>query len=210
VGILVAMSVFDVWVIRFEPGERPPAERLQDAFGIDGASARALEQSVPKIIKHGVHAQAAAELREALQAIGAVVECRPARQPKAGEGVESAAVFHPPGADLFPTGASVAPSKPAAGAPRVPVAEPIAPSREVEARPISTSPSAVPPELRHRKLLQQAVASLLGGFAIMAVDWFLGSSVLRGEASWVGIGFDGLGIFLLGLGAHGLVVTLRS
>jgi hypothetical protein len=209
--MLVPMSVFDVWIIRFEPGEKPPAERLQDAFGMDGPSARALEQSVPKIIKHGVHSQAATELREALEAIGAIVECRAARQPKPGEGVERAAVFHPPGADLFPAGASVPPFKPpSAGASRVPVVDPMPPSEDAEARQISASPLAVSSEPRRRKSLQRAAAALLVGAAIMVVDWFFGSSVLRGEASWVGIGFDGLGIYLLGVGAYGLVTTLRS
>ena len=58
-GILQPMSAFDVWVLRFEPGDSPPSERLQRAFGIDAASARALEQSVPKIVKHAVPAKTA-------------------------------------------------------------------------------------------------------------------------------------------------------
>ena len=74
------MSSFDVWIIRFEPGEVPPAERLQAAFGIDLASAQALEHSLPKIVKHAVPAKAAGEMRQALEAIGAVVECRAARE----------------------------------------------------------------------------------------------------------------------------------
>lgn len=52
-------------------------------------------------------AKAAGEMRQALQAIGAVVECRPARdvKPVSGGGrSNSAQVFHPPGADLFPAG----------------------------------------------------------------------------------------------------------
>lgn len=207
------MSSFDVWIVRFEPGDRPPAERLQDAFGIDAPSARALEQSLPKIIKHGLHSEAASELREALEAIGAVVECRPVRQPKPGAAAERAAVFHPPGADLLPTGgASVPPVRiPSAGAPRATAGDPTTSSSEGgEAPQISTSPLAASPELQRRKSLQQAVAVFLAGAAIMLINWFLGGSVLRGEANWVGIGFDGLGIYFLGLGAHGLVTTLRS
>ena len=56
------MSSFDVWIIRFEPGEAPPAERLQGAFGIDLASAQSLERSLPKIVKHAVPAKAAGEV----------------------------------------------------------------------------------------------------------------------------------------------------
>jgi hypothetical protein len=207
------MSTFDVWIVRFEPGDRPPAERLQEAFGIDAPSARVLEQSVPKIIKHGLPSQAASELREALEAIGAVVECRPARQPKPGAAAEGAAVFHPPGVDLIPTGgASVPPVKlPSAGAPRATAGDPITPpSEEGEAPHVFTPPLAASPELQRRKSLRQAVTVFLAGAAIIAIHWFLGSSVLRGEASWVGIGFDGLGIYFLGLGAHGFVTTLRS
>jgi len=63
------MSAFDVWIIRFEPGEAPPAERLQAAFGIDFASAQSLERSLPKIVKHAVPAKAAGEMRQALEAI---------------------------------------------------------------------------------------------------------------------------------------------
>ncbi len=93
------MSAFDVWIIRFEPGDSAPAERLQSAFGIDAASARSLEQSLPKVVKRNVPAKAAGEMRQALEAIGAVVECRPARDVKpvsGGGGAESPAVFHPP------------------------------------------------------------------------------------------------------------------
>ena len=51
----------DVPVHVGEPGEAPPAERLQAAFGLDAASARSLEQSVPKIVKHAVPAKTAGE-----------------------------------------------------------------------------------------------------------------------------------------------------
>lgn len=220
------MSTFDVWIIRFEPGDLPPAERLQSAFGIDTASARALEQSLPKIVKHTVPAKAAGEMRQALEAIGAVVECRPARdvKPAAGEGgTESAAVFHPPGEDLFPAGrvSAIDPFAPAreAGVPRISVDDPIPPIPVAQSQPpleteeprrVTASLMAKSRDQQRRKFVQQAVGAMVAGAAIITIGWFFGNSVLRGEADWVGIGFDGLGIYFLGVGLYDLVTTLRS
>jgi len=220
------MSTFDVWIIRFEQGDSPPAERLQSAFGMDAASARSLEQSLPKAVKHRVPAKAAGEMRQALEAIGAVVECRPARDAKpasGGAGAEGAAVFHPPGPDLFPAGrvSAIDPFAPAteAGVPRISVDEPIppmpvthtaAPSESEQQGPIGASLLATSRDQQRHKFVRQAVSTIVSGAAILAIGWFLGNSVLRGEADWVGIGFDGLGIYFLGVGVFDLVTTLRS
>jgi hypothetical protein len=220
------MSAFDVWIMRFEQGDSPPAERLQSAFGIDAASARSLEQSLPKVVKHGVPAKAAGEMRQALEAIGAVVECRPSRDAKpvaGGAGAESAAVFRPPGADLLPAGrvSAIDPFAPAteAGVPRISVDEPIppmpvtrteAPSETEQPRRIGASLLATSRDQQRKKFARQAVGTIVSGAAILAIGWFLGNSVLRGEADWIGIGFDGLGIYFLGVGVFDLVTTLRS
>ncbi|TNF64045.1 MAG: hypothetical protein EP303_01910 [Deltaproteobacteria bacterium] len=220
------MSTFDVWIISFEPGDSPPAERLEDAFGMDSASARALEQSLPKIVKHAIPAKAAGEMRQALEAIGAVVECRPAREVRpaaSAGGAESAAVFHPPGEDLFPAGrvSAIDPFAPAreAGVPRISVDEPIPPipvaqsqppSETEEPRRVTASLLATSRDRQRRKFLRQAVGTMFAGAAIIAIGWFLGNSVLRGEADWIGIGFDGLGIYFLGVGLYDLVTTVRS
>ena len=220
------MSKFDVWIIRFEPGDSSPAARLQTAFGIDAASARSLEQSLPKVVKHSVAAKAAGEMRQALEAIGAVVECRPSRDVKpvaAADGTGSAAVFHPPGADLLPAGrvSAIDPFAPAtaAGVPRISVEDPIPPIPRARTEPppeteqprrIAASLMATSIDLQRRKFLRQAFGTILSGAAILAIGWFLGNSVLRGEADWVGIGFDGLGIYFLGVGLVDLAATLRS
>jgi hypothetical protein len=220
------MSTFDVWIIRFEPGDSAPAERLQSAFGIDAASARSLEQSLPKVVKHGVPAKEAGEMRQALEAIGAVVECRPARdaKPVSSAGApQSAAVFHPPGADLFPAGriSAIDPFAPAseAGVPRISVDDPVPPisvartepSSEVEQpRRINASLLDTSRDQQQRKFIRQAAGTIVSGAAILAIGWFFGNSVLRGEADWIGIGFDGLGIYFLGGGLFDLVATLRS
>jgi hypothetical protein len=223
------MSTFDVWIIRFEPGNASPAERLQSAFGIDAASARSLEQSLPKVVKHSVQAKAAGEMRQVLEAIGAVVECRPARDVKpvaAADGTGSAAVFHPPGADLFPAGrvSAIDPfaSATEASVPRIsvddavppippmPVSRTEPPSEVEQPRRIAASLMATSRDQQRRKFARQAAGSILSGAAILAIGWFFGNSVLRGEADWIGIGFDGLGIYFLGVGVFDLVTTLRS
>lgn len=220
------MSTFDVWIIRFEPGDSSPADRLERAFGIDAASARSLEQNLPKAVKRGVPAKAAGEMRQALEAIGALVECRPARdaKPVPGDGgTGRAAVFHPPGADLFPGGriSAIDPFAPAseAGAPRIsvdkaippiPVSQTAAPSEAEQPRRITASLLATSREQQRREFLRQAVGTIVAGVAILVVGWFFGNSVLRGEADWISIGFDGLGIYFVGLGAFDLVSTLRN
>jgi hypothetical protein len=220
------MSRFDVWIIRFEPGDTPGAERLQRAFGIDAGSARSLEQNLPKIVKHAVPAKAAGEMRLALEGIGAVVECRPARDPKpvAGKGASGgAAVFRPPGADLFPAGrlSAIDPFAPThdAGVPRISVDDAVPPisastteppSESEQPRQISASLMAASHDQQRRKYVRQAVGTIAAGVAVLAIGWFLGNSVLRGEADWIGIGFDGLGIYFLGVGVFDLVTTLRS
>jgi hypothetical protein len=220
------MSSFDVWIIRFEPGTDSPAKRLQSAFGIDAANARTLEQSLPKIVKHGIPAKAAGEMRLALEAIGAVVECRPARDVKRVatlEGSKQATIFHPPGQDLLPSGriSAIDPfeSPLEAGVPRisvddVPVPAPRSrtapPPEEPDLRRITSSLLATSREQQRRQDTRQAVGTIVAGVAIMAIGWFFGSSVLRGEADWIGIGFDGLGIYFIGIGVYDLVTTLRS
>ena len=220
------MSSFDVWIIRFEPRDTPPAERLRSAFGLDAESARALEQSVPKVVKHAVSAKAAGEMRQALESIGAVVDCRPARRakPVAGAGgAETATVFHPPGADLLPAGriSAIDPfaPNPTKGAPRfsvdhaippMPAARSEVPPEVEQPRRITASLLATSRDQQRRQFARQAVGTILAGVAVLGIDWFFGNSVLRGEADWIGIGFDGLGIYFLGAGAYELVTTLRS
>jgi len=220
------MSRFDVWIIRFEPGDASPAERLKTAFGIDSASARSLEQSVPKIVKHAVPAKAAGEMRIALEAIGAVVECRPAREvkPIAGAtGRDSAAVFSPPGADLFPAGrlSAIDPFAAAGepGSPRISVDEALPRSAEADLgaasevelpeEPSDSIVSLAPAQLQRRHVTR-AAATFGTGLAILAIGYVLGNSVLRGTADWMGIGFDGLGIYFLGAGGYDLFTSLRS
>ncbi len=220
------MSTFDVWIIRFDPGESSPAERLQAAFGIDAASARTLEQSLPKVVKHGLSGKAAGEMRQALEAIGAVVECRPARDAKrvaGADGTGRAVVFHPPGADLFPAGriSAIDPFAAATGVgvprisldhsiPPIPASRSQANSESEQPRRITASLLVTSRDQQRRKHMREAAATIGAGVAILAIGWFLGSSVLRGEADWVGIAFDGLGIYFLGVGAFDLVAVLRD
>ena len=219
------MSTFDVWIIRFESGDSPGAERLQGAFGIDAASARSLERNLPKIVKHALSAKAAGEMREALEAIGAVVECRPARNVKPAAdagGPKSAEVFRPHGADLLAAGrvSAIDPfaTGTEAGVPRISVDDPIppipvaqtGPPPEAEQQRIAASLMATSRDQQRRQVVRQAVGTIIAGAAILTIGWFFGNSVLRGEADWVGIGFDGLGIYFFGVGVHDVVATLRS
>ncbi len=97
------MSTFDVWVIRFQSGgEVSPVEGLQRIFGIDAAAAARLEQTVPRVVKHRVRAEAAQQMRRALESIGAVVECRPARPSRRVE----EAVSRPPEGISVPVAAA--------------------------------------------------------------------------------------------------------
>jgi len=216
------MTSFDVWIIRFEPGEVPPAERLQAAFGIDLASARSLEKNLPKIVKHGVQAKAAGEMRQALEAIGAVIECRAARDASPPVAGDAPAVFRAPDADLFPAGrvSAIDPFAPStdASVPRISVDEAVL----REPRPKPTAPSEEPPKRiaasllatsqaqQKRKYVRQAIGTFLAGAAILAIGWFFGNSVLHGAAGWIDIGFDGVGIYFLGLGVLDLVAAVRG
>lgn len=226
------MSTFDVWVIRFAPGGSPPAERLQSAFGIDLASAQAIEQNLPRVVKHAVPAKQAGEMRQVLESIGAVVECRPARGGKSGSGPgmgDGQAVFQRPEADLLPGRVSaIDPFAPAidAGVPRISVDDPVPPlaqpapppmPRSTSHPPENTSPRIVSASLlatsreqQRRKFTTQAIGTIAAGIAIISIGLFVGSSVFRGEADWVGIGFDTLGIYFLGVGAYDLYTTWRS
>lgn len=217
------MSTFDVWVIRFEPGEAPPAERLQAAFGMDFSSARALEQSVPKIVQRAVPAKAAGEMRLALEAIGAVVECRPARHVNDAARAGRAAVFHRPKEDLLPSNPALEVDRssrgPEAEEPELlldesvrlrPAPKSVVPSDTDQPRRITASLLATSRSQQRRKFLQQATATIVAGAVILVIDWFLGNSVLRGDADWIGIGIDGLGIYFVGVGIYDLVTTLRS
>jgi hypothetical protein len=51
---------------------------------------------------------------------------------------------------------------------------------------------------------------MVAGVAVIAIGWFMGNSVFRGEADWIGIGFDGVGIYFIGLGAFDFVTSWRS
>ena len=216
------MVSFDVWIIRFEPGEAPPAERLQAAFGIDLESARSLERSVPRVVKHGVSAKRAGEMRQALEAIGAVVDCRPARDAKPRVAGDAPAVFRAPDADLFPAGriSAIDPFAPNDGSvprisidevpPRVPPPTTMAPAEGEPQRGITASLLATSRAQQRRKFIQQAIGTVVAGCAIVAIGWFFGNSVFRGGAGWIDVGFDGLGIYFIGVGMFDLVTTLRS
>jgi hypothetical protein len=216
------MASFDVWIIRFEPGEAPPAERLQAAFGIDLGSAQSLERSVPRIVKHGVSAKRAGEMRQALEAIGAVVDTRPARDAKPSAAADAPAVFRAPDADLFPAGrvSAIDPFAPSGGSvprisideapPSVPSPTTHTPAEGEQSRRITESLLATSRARQRRKFIQQAFGTVVAGCAIVAIGWFFGNSVLRGDGSWIDIGFDGLGIYFIGLGMFDLVTTLRS
>lgn len=178
------MSKFDVWIIRFEPQDSSPAERLQSAFGIDASSAQSLQRSVPKIVKHAVSAKAAGEMRQALEAIGAVVECQPARDLKpvsAGGRSNSAQVFHPPGADLFPAGrlSAIDPfaSSEGTGAPRISVddanAQEAATASAREARLGSDSVESSLSEAGWRPPAKRVVAALVIAVVAVLVVWGL-------------------------------------
>lgn len=217
------MSAFDVWVVRFEPGETPAAERLQKAFGLDAPQAAALERSLPRVVKHGVPAKAAGEMRQALEAIGAVVECKPARAPKRPTSDDSQALFRAPDADLIAPGrvSAIDLTAPFGGQnrSRISVDDPkpgSAQSRDADApthdsgRRIGASILAASRAQQRRVFIQRAIGTVLAGFVIFGVDWFVGNSVFRGEADWVGAFFDGIGIFFVGIGLYDLVVELRN
>ena len=217
------MSAFDVWVVRFEPSEMSPAERLQEAFGIDAPSAATLAENLPRIVKHGVTAKSAGEMRQALEAIGAVVECRPARAAKPTAAEDSQAVFRAPDADLLSTGrvSAIDPFSPSSDAsrPRISIDGSIPPlSRQTmpaEAEPearrtIGASLLATSRVKQRRKFLRQELGAVLAGVAIISIGVLFGNSIFRGEADWIGIGFDAIGIYFIGVGVFDSVRTWRS
>jgi len=222
------MSKFDVWVMRFGSGGPPPGQRLKHAFGLDDTQARAIEQNLPRIVKHAVNAKEAGEMRQVLESIGAEVECRPARivKPAATAG---GAVFHKPLEDLLPGRVSaIDPFDPVTepGVPRISVEEPAKtrpPSSKSEVsgvvRPPSSAPKKVPVEqlmrertrAHQRKLfMKRAVGAIVAGVVIIAIDVSVGNSVFLGTADWFGIAFDGLAIYFIGLGLFDLIAELRS
>ena len=79
-----------------------------------------------------------------------------------------------------------------------------------QSRRISASLLATSRDQQQHKFIRQAAGTIVSGAAILAIGWFFGNSVLRGEADWIGIGFDGLGIYFLGGGLFDLVATFRS
>lgn len=226
------MSSFDVWLITFEPGDIAPSVRLQDAFGMDPHSALELEQALPRVVKHGLAADAADEMRAALEAIGGVVDCRAAMNLEEAARAKGTAVFRPPGADLF-AGRSVSKIEPSkevgedgllrlslgdlalpqpAPVPKVP-----APPKRATTPQESSRPRAIVVFEKAREILRTvqppktvpwAAATLGTGVAVLAMSGF-GGSIFRGEANWFGVGVAGFGIYLLGIGAFNLATLLR-
>lgn len=73
------MDRVDVWLVRFCPGSDDPVEALQRVFGISAELAREIEQTTPRIVKHGATKEVADQMVGALERIGAEVSCRPSR-----------------------------------------------------------------------------------------------------------------------------------
>ncbi|MGB5813270.1 MAG: hypothetical protein WBG86_22230 [Polyangiales bacterium] len=218
------MSSFDVWVMGFETGEVPPAVRLARAFGLDETSARSLIQNLPRVVRHGLAPRQAGEMRKVLEAIGAEVECRPARRSKpVTQG--RAAVFEKPEEDLLPGRVS-------AIDPFSPTTQPGVPSLSVDDQPavklksdisgVVRPPSAVPPRnaedaIRARAIAHQrktyikrAVTTMVAGVAVAVIGLLTGNSVFMGTANWFGVSVDGIAIFLFGGGAAELLMTLKE
>ena len=86
----------------------------------------------------------------------------------------------------------------------------IASAEEEAPRRITASLLATSQAQQRRKFVLQAVGTIVAGAAILAIGWFFGNSVFRGEAGWVDIGFDGLGIYFMGVGVIDVVAALRS
>lgn len=228
------MSSFDVWLITFEPGEIAPYVRLQDAFGMDPHSARELEQALPRVVKHGLAADAAEEMREALEAIGGVVDCRAAMNPEEAAKAKGTAVFRPPGADLFAgRGVSKIDLSKEVGEDGLlrlslgdlalpepaPVPQVPAPPKRASTQQEPSRKRAIAAFEKAREILRAlqppktvpwAAATMGAGVAVLATSGLLGGSIFRGEANWFGIGVAGLGIYLLGIGAFNLASLLRS
>jgi len=94
--------------------------------------------------------------------------------------------------------------------PPIPMTRSAAPSERERPRRITASLLGTSRDQQRQKFIRQAAGTIISGAAILGIGWFLGNSALRGEADWVGIGFDGLGIYFLGVGAFDLVAALRS
>ena len=215
------MSKFDVWVLSFSTGGPPPAQRLKHAFGIDDTSARAIEQRLPRVIKHAVGAKEAGEMRKVLESIGAEVDCRPARAAKSTTN-PNAAVFRRPSDELLPGRVSaIDPFAPAeeAGVPRISVEDPAEsdlPASPSEISGVVRPPSAVSPRsvdaaMRERSLARQrkifmrrAAGAIIAGVIMVTIGLVTRNSVFMGTADWVGIVVDTLGIYLLGVGGWDL------
>lgn len=227
------MSSFDVWVLRFDAGDVPPADRLARAFGLDQTTARSLASNLPRVVKHGVAARHAGEMRKLLESIGAEVECRPAGRTQ-GETNPRGAVFQRPDEAPFADRVSaIDPFSPASGAgvPRISVdgpsgSEPSKVQSEISgvARPPGAAlprsglpPRSVDDAIRARALAQQkktfvrrAVGAIVSGFILALIGLLIGNSVFLGSADWLGVGVDGLAIYFLGTGGYDLYTSLRS
>lgn len=222
------MSSFDVWILRFHSTATAPSDGLRRVFGIDERSAREIEQTLPRVVKHGVHAKAAGEMRKALESIGAIVECRPAK-------ADAGAARNPVVKSVRRTSA-VDPVEPGpnAGVPRISVdnvvaqpastepetAEPTPPGPAPASTTVSGGASEVAPlgepslaavraRQRNERVLR-AAGTVLTGVAIIALGFIMDNSVFDGEANIVGVGFDGVAIYFLGVGTYDLYTTLRS
>lgn len=221
------MSTFDVWLISFSPDGPPPAERLKSAFGIDEASAQSLAKNLPRVVKHGVAAKEAGEMRRILESIGGEVECRPSRDGTSSTRVD-AGTFPRPSEDLFSGRVSaIDPFAPVneAGVPRISVEDPSTASsrpRQSDISGVVRPPTGAPPrsvddamraqslDQQRRIFLKRAAGTIVAGAAILAIGLFMGNSVFDGDAGWVSIAFDGLGIYFVGAGAADLFTTFRS
>ncbi|MEM7136623.1 MAG: hypothetical protein AAF500_08600 [Myxococcota bacterium] len=226
------MSTFDVWVMRFEPGDVPPADRVAHAFGVDETTARSLVRSLPRVVKHGVAAPKAGEMRKVLESIGAEVECRPARRSKPVTN-PNGAVFQKPQDDLLPGRISAIDpfAQSSARGARISVDDSgasVPPTTQSEISGVVPPPSAVPPRMatsaravddairsrsleRQRKtFVRRAVGAIISGLVLAVIGLVVGNSVFTGSANWFGIGVDGLAIYFVGAGGWDLYNTLRS
>lgn len=93
------MPRFDVHLLRFGPAVAAPADELRKVFPIDGRTAEAIVEGLPKIVKRGATREVAETIAKALRDLGAEVECK-----------ESAPVT--PVAGSLPPTASQPPGKP--------------------------------------------------------------------------------------------------
>lgn len=228
------MSTFDVWVMRFDAGDVPPADRLARAFGLDDTTARSLATNLPRVVKHGVAARQAGQMRKVLESIGAEVECRPAGRPKGATNPRAAVFQRPEEAPFADRVSAIDPFAPvsAAGTPRISVDDPsgvsVPPTTQSEISGVVRPPSALPPRsglpprsvddaIRARSLARQkktfirrAVGSMASGVVLAMIGLVIGNSVFLGNADWFGMGVDGLAIYFFGAGAYDLYTNVRS